>query len=345
MPGSGGGPVSDEGPGDPSASGSGGQAHAPGAGGGTTTPPSGPCDYPSSEIIDVSSPVQLASALASAKPGRMIRLANGSYSGDFLGTDSGSAAAPIVLCGEAGAVISANESNEDSFNLMGDHWILSGFSVEGGRRGVVLDGANFNRLADLTVRKTGQEAIHLRSSSSDNIVERCRIYDTGTETADFGEGIYIGSAISNWEKYTGSSSTPDRSNRNQILDNVIGPNVRAEHIDVKEGTEGGLIRGNSFDGAGISGQNYADSWIDIKGNDYVVELNTGKDAPEDGFQTHVVEDDWGHDIIFSGNVLAVDSPGYGINVSGKSTGVIVGCDNQVTGAASGLSNRQCAVIP
>ncbi len=316
--------------------------------GGTENPPApaqGPCDYPAKVIVDVGSSTQLTQALAAAGPGTMIRLEAGTYRGDFVGSKSGTAAEPIVVCAEADATVSADDAKQDTFYLLGDHWILSGFTVSGGIRGVVLDGANFNQLVGLAVHGTGQEAIHLRSHSSDNVVQGCKVWDTGTVTPDFGEGIYIGSAKSNWKKYTGSESTPDRSDRNEILDNVLGPNIRAEHIDIKEGTQGGLIQGNTFNGKGISGAHFADSWVDVKGNDYLIADNTGTDTPLDGFQTHVVQSEWGHDITFLRNVARVNGPGYGISVSGDSKRVIVGCDNQVEAAGQGLSNRSCALAP
>ena len=75
-----------------------------------------------------------------------------------------------------------------------------------------------------------------------------------------------------------------------MLDNHIGPFIAAEPIDVKEGTFTGVIRGNTFDGRGISGQNSADSWIDVKGIGYTIEGNTGTFAPPgtfaNGYETH-----------------------------------------------------------
>jgi hypothetical protein len=41
---------------------------------------------------------------------------------------------------------------------------------------------------------------------------------------------------------------PDRSDRNQALNNTIGPDVTAEHVDIKEGTQSGVVRGNTFNG-------------------------------------------------------------------------------------------------
>jgi hypothetical protein len=64
----------------------------------------------------------------------------------------------------------------------------------------------------------------------------------------YGEGVYIGSAVSNWPCY-GNTDGADRGHRVQVVGNHLGPNIAAELIDVKEGTTGGLISGNTFDGA------------------------------------------------------------------------------------------------
>ncbi|MET9554534.1 hypothetical protein [Streptomyces sp. NPDC006645] len=53
----------------------------------------------------------------------------------------------------------------------------------------------------------------------------------------------------------------DASDRIHVLDNRIGPNVAAEGIDIKEGTNDGVVRGNTFNGTGITGQNSGDSWV------------------------------------------------------------------------------------
>jgi hypothetical protein len=50
------------------------------------------------------------------------------------------------------------------------------------------------------------------------------------------------------------NNSPDHSNRNQVLNNKIGPNVAAEEIDIKEGSCCGIIRGNTFDGAEMLGE-------------------------------------------------------------------------------------------
>ena len=127
-----------------------------------------------------------------------------------------------------------------------------------------------------------------------------------------------------------------------MVDNRIYA-VTAENIDVKEGTTGGVIAGNDLDGAGLTGDHYADSWIDLKGNDYLVADNTGVDSLLDGFQTHVQLDGWGERNVFRGNRLTVRAAGVGINVyrADGGTGNVVACDNVVVDAGAGLANVPC----
>ena len=114
----------------------------------------------------------------------------------------------------------------------------------------------------------------------------------------------------------------------------------AESMDIKEGTSDGVIQGNTFDGAGMSGS-WADSWIDLKGNSWTVAGNHGTNAPEDGFQVHGALDGWGNDNIFSNNTADVRGPGYGFWLQNNVTGNVVACDNHVLAAASGFANTPC----
>lgn len=76
----------------------------------------------------------------------------------------------------------------------------------------------------------GEEAIHVRDGSSDVLIERNFIHNTGLWNAGYGEAIYIGSDKSVHYYYNATVSFVT------IRDNTIGPDVRAEGIDVKEGT-------------------------------------------------------------------------------------------------------------
>jgi hypothetical protein len=287
--------------------------------------------------IDVATTEELTSALIQARPGERIYLAPGSYQGPFDITTSGSQEALIGLCGTEDAELVGEGSEGYGLHLDGaDWWTVQGVRVTGGQKGVVLDDTQHTSLVDLQVTDTGQEGVHLRTHSSDNVVIGVHVESTGQNDPKFGEGIYIGSAQSNWCRYT--ECQPDRSDRNRIIGNSFGPDVTAENIDIKEGTTAGVVAGNAFSGSGAT---TADSWVDVKGNDWEIRDNTGTEAPEDGMAIHVILDGWGNDTAFTSNEMNVNASGFGIRVDKDARGTIVNCDNTAEGAAKGLSNIEC----
>ncbi|OHV74785.1 hypothetical protein BCD48_02880 [Pseudofrankia sp. BMG5.36] len=313
--------------------GAGGSAPSAPAGGKVTCPAGG-----GTTVHDAD---ELTAALKAAQPGTIIRMAAGRYVGDFSITVSGTETSPIWLCGSPDAVIDGEDDAKYLLYLNKVSWVrVAGFSLRAGRKGVVADSVHHSIIASLHVSQIGDEAIHLRTASTDNIVIGNVVRDTGNRSEKFGEGIYVGSATSNWCTYT--NCQPDRSNRNSVIGNDIA-GTTSENIDIKEGTEGGVVSGNRLSGVGMVA---ADSWIDVKGNGWLVENNTGSTdggSIKDGIQTHVVEEGWGRQNTIRGNHLTVDGEGFGVYIhDGKETLNIVGCDNQVTGAGKGLSNITCA---
>jgi hypothetical protein len=113
--------------------------------------------------------------------------------------------------------------------------------------------------------------------------------------------------------------------------------VTSEAIDLKEGTTGGAVLGNTFDGSRVTG---ADSWVDVKGNNYLIEGNTGENAEKNGMQTHQILDGWGDLNVFAANVLDVGSSDYAIASWPEESNVVM-CDNTFVNAAEGLSNIPC----
>ena len=285
----------------------------------------------------VSTAAELTAALAGAQPGTKILLAPGVYQGNFVATVSGTQGAPIWLCGSRSAVLEGTSTNSGyTFYLdRASYWRVEGFTVTGAQKGVVTDGASYNVIDDLYVYGTGDEAIHLRSFSTHNVVSHNVVRDTGLHVQFFGEGIYIGSAHSNWCKYTGCA--PDRSDDNQILDNNIA-DTTAENIDVKEGTTGGTIAGNTLNGTGMVAS-AATAWINVKGNNWQIMNNTGIDTIGDGYQVHQVYAGWGIGNEFLGNNAAVSGTGVGIYVQSHDLQTVVGCNNAVSGGE--LSNLPC----
>jgi hypothetical protein len=305
-----------------------------------------PSPRPVTREVKVKTSEELAAALADAKPGDTITLAARTYSGSFEAKTSGTAERRIRLVGPPEAILDGGDPGFDTtfaFHLTGRFWTLEGFTLVGADKGLMLDGASDNVIDHLTVRGTGTEGVHFRAFSSRNVLKNSRVFDTGKRTPGFGEGVYIGSASgSNWAKVTGGE--PDRCDENQVLDNHIGPDVRAEGLDIKEGTAGGVVRGNTFDATGIRGENFADSFVDVKGNGYTIEGNTGVNprgagALKNGIEITHVLDGWGTGNTLRRNTLDLGgAPGFGIEVKKGSVGNVVCSDNEATRAGKGLAN-------
>jgi len=297
------------------------------------TPVAGACPR---ATTTVRTPAELTSALASARAGEVITMMPGRYSGNFVATTSGTPGSMITLCGTADVVLDGGSTDRGYvFHL--DHasyWHLVGFSVTNGQKGVMADGTVGSVIEKLTVSRIGDEGIHLRDNSTDNVVRANTVSDTGHRKAQYGEGIYIGTANSNWCSI--SNCRPDNSDRNVIEGNRVS-DTTAENVDIKEGTTGGVLRDNAFDGVGMTA---ADSWVDVKGNGWTIQGNVGQNSTADGFQVHSVVKGWGTANVFDSNTAAVNGPGYGIHLAPVQANVVL-CSNTASGAGRGLSNVRC----
>ncbi len=325
--------------------------------------------------VTVTNVTSLIDALNTAHPGMTITMADGRYSGkdakDYnakskpSGTPtspgrfnirvSGTEAAPITLRGSRNAVLDGGGAGGGyGLNLLGaSYWKLQGFTVTEATKGVVLDGSSHVTIDGLYVHDVGQEGIHLRAFSSYNVVTNCLVENTGVKTPSFGEGIYLGSAVSNWGRYTGGK--PDTSDYNQVIGNTIR-HTGAENIDIKEGTTGGVIQNNSFDAVGMSGS-WADSWVDVKGNNYMITGNrgtvSGPSALKDGFQTHVITTNGeslgsGDGNVFVDNIVDLGgATGVGFWIHNpKTTNNKIDCaSNKVTGGSGFASKDVTCVNP
>jgi len=318
------------------AGGMGGEGGMGGAGGG---PPADPCDHPHDSDVDVTDAATLKEALLAAAPGQRIRLAPGTYADTFDAETDGTADKPIVLCGPREAILdtSATPSNT-GLRLNGvEFWIVSGFTITGGRKGIYLDGSSDNVLSSLFVHDVGEIAIQLRNGASRNTIQYCEITNTGLTTADSAEGVYVGSDDSAWP----SPDMPDACDGTKVLWNKFGPGIKTEHIDLKEGTQGGEIRGNTFNGEGITADGSEDSWVAVTGSKYLFAENVGEKTPKDGFVVRQATMGWGNDNVFEKNTAnGVTTPNLGINVGPGTTGTVVKCDNMITGTGM-LSNVDC----
>lgn len=332
-----------------STGGSGGMGGEGGMGGMGGGAPADPCNYPHDTEINATDGPTLQDALTKVVPGTLIRLAAGTYEGSFDLTIKGTAEKPIILCGPREAILDGTTQPTSTvlrFQAV-DYWIVSGFTITGGRKGIYVETSNDNLLSDLSIHDIGEQAIQLRNGSSRNTLQYSEIQNTGVTDATNAEGIYIGSAFQN-----GMPPVPpamaDACDENKILYNQFGPGIKTEHIDVKEGTKGGIVRGNTFDGTGITGADSEDSWVAVTGNNYTFAENIGTVTPKDGFQVRSVAPGYGDNNVFEKNTMTVDMPNYGIYVIeiGGNTpmGTVVKCDNQNLGTGA-VSNLMPACMP
>jgi hypothetical protein len=321
----------------------------------SSTPTTSPATGPGGEIL-VDTVAEIRTALATAAPGAVIRVADGQYTFKprLVASASGTPEAPITLVGSRDAVLrTKNASGDYGLHITGDHWRIQGLTVAHGSKGIVLDGSVGTVIDGVEVHDIGAEAVHFRTCSSDGVLRNSYIHDTGRTSAQYGEGVYVGSANSNWSKYQCADGTErvaegDNTERVIIEDNVF-EDVTAEGADLKEGTDSGILRRNLFRRAGTSGMNSADSAVDAKGNNWMIEDNVVTDtaAPwdddgvarpsefEDGYQTHSVYSGYGVGNVFHRNRVEGAVPGFGIGMY-PGSGNVVWCDNSAPGAAKGL---------
>lgn len=234
----------------------------------------------------VSNATSLQSAIDQAVAGDVIQMLTGTYTGQIkIFSRSGAKSTStvnnlITITGPADAVITTGSTTSGYALYIQDskYWKITGISIKTALKGVMMDNSSNIILDNLTVSEIGQEAVHFRKNTYKSLIRNSRISNTGKKDLPYGEAVYVGSANSNWASVTGSSSTADGVNDVCIASNTFGPNVAAEAIDVKEGTNLTYIFSNTFDLAGISGYNYADSAADLKGQNIYVYKNTIKNT-------------------------------------------------------------------
>lgn len=223
----------------------------------------------------------LHQALRTAQPGDDIVLYPGSYRGlktespndrwhYFHSHRSGTADLPITVRSYSRndlQQLSGNGVDESGyvFYLTGDHWNIRNLVFHTGQKGIMLDSASHNVLNNIAVYNVRDEGVHFRKSSKHNVLRNCHIYNTGRLKPGFGEAVYVGSHE--------GDILGDYSNNNRIGGCRFGPGVTAEAVDIKAGTINTIVESNFMDGRDISGFNYADSFIDVKGDKVFIRLN------------------------------------------------------------------------
>ena len=267
-------------------------------------------------IVRVTNSQELKTALANAKAGDEIVVAEGEYiySGSsskgftFHGSADGTEDSPIIIRSEdpenPAILKCADTSSKFAFTVTGDWWEIRDLVITNAQKGIIVENSNHTKIVGCEVYNTGTEGIHFRDNSSYGLVEDCYVHDTGVVRPGYGEGVYIGSAKST----TGYGFD---CHYNTIRGCRLGPNVAAEYVDVKEYTIGTVIENCIFDGTGMSGENYAKSFVNIKGNDCILRNNTGYrngcDKILRAFEQNQIVDGWGQNALVYGNKVYMDT--------------------------------------
>jgi len=280
--------------------------------------------------IKVSSMTAIQDAMKNALPGDLISIAAGTYTGSsstsgysngyFAMQKSGTASNPIYIQSETSTLATLQGSSNSSkyvLYIKGNYVRVSNLKITKGNQGLMTDQSDNCIYTNLEVYNIGQEGIHIRDGSVKVLVDKCKVYNTGMVTADYGEGIYVGSDYLKWKENGGSydKACDDVTIRAAIL----GPGCKAEPIDIKEGASRTIVENCTMYGAGISGANSADSFMDVKGNDAIIRYNTvfrdSNSIITDAFQLNEKSAGWGFNNDFHHNTCNMDSgTGYIVNV-------------------------------
>lgn len=301
--------------------------------------------------VNVSTMTQLQNAINAAIPGDDIVMAPGSYnlSGKLTITRNGTATNPIRLIGPRTAILNGTGAGNYTYlNPICNWWVFQGFKVQNGLFGIETGtygnagiGMSDCVVCDVESGNTGNGSMVLRGNSSRNLVQENWFHDTGVTQFWYGEGIYVGSGA--------TSDNP--ANDNHILNNDFGPNVRADHVDVKNGTSGNTVEGNTSDATGFrfengsasggqttesvySSQGQNQTWLNNTINN--MSLAIGHNYNDNGFFN------WqGSHTRWHGNVITEGPFDFGIVTNGG-TDNPVHCDNTMIGGT--FSNVACTPV-
>lgn len=269
----------------------------------------------------------------------------------------------IVAQETGGALIDRGTTYTSGYALFGNamnYVQVEGLKIRGGQKAVMLHRSSYNRFVNCEALSCGMELVHFRIFSSFNQWIGGSIHGSGLDTSQSGkcEGIYFGQAESTWGSvYAGDTAggVPDTSDGNQVIGAAFYA-IDSEVVDIKEGTTGGVVRGCTMDGASISGNNDANSFVDCKGNDYLIEDNSCSNPSVNvihAMETHINFAGYGNRNVFKNNTLTAGGKtggqpnsatgSQGINIlksgsRGSATGNVVYDDNTASAAPGGLSN-------
>lgn len=261
---------------------------------------------------------ELLSALADAQAGDEIILKEGVYQNDvFLGDGiwsafyakaDGTADNHIIIRSEdpehPATISGVTQDNKVALKIVGSYWEIRDLVICEAQKGIFLQQSEHSVISGCEVYNIGSEAIHIIDNSSYNLVEDCYVHDAGTIYPQYGEGVYIGSS-KNTDGYG------YECHYNTVRECRLGPNIAADHVDIKEYTLGNIVEYCTFDGTGMQNQNGGNSFVEVKGNNCIIRNNTGyRNGCENvlyAFDANVQLDGWGQNNKIYDNTLYLDT--------------------------------------
>jgi len=112
---------------------------------------------------------------------------------------------------------------------------FTGFTITNYNQGLFVDSSNHIGITNVTVHDVGQEAMHVRLSSSFVTFTGCHVHDTRKWQYN-GEGFYIG---------TGGGTMTDATH-DVVIQNCTIYNTTDEGIELKTGTYNNTVKGNTL---------------------------------------------------------------------------------------------------
>ena len=275
--------------------------------------------------IDVSTVEELHQAFAKVKPGQTIFIAPGVYDYStyenrtaYIIRARGTESSPIKLTAQdpINPPLLRGPRIKDSsvIYLEGDYWIIENIKLGFSSQAIYMRNSNHNIIKNVEMFSLGSQGILLYDYSSYNLFQNCHIHSTGNHNERYGYGIVFG----------------HKSDYNVVKGCVLR-DISSEHIWVREYSTGNEIVGNIFFGDGMNGQNNADSFININGNDTYIHDNVAyrnlNRYISAAFEINKVIEDSAQGNKFVNNVLFMDRP-YGERDKEKRMYIVDGVDTK-----------------
>lgn len=264
------------------------------------------------EEITCSTTSEIVAAMGGAVAGDIILIEAGTYiSDDFETGNAGTNLLPITIKSKDPndqAILKGTSLESGHIcDINHEYWIVQDLVMQYGNKGLILDNASYSIVDGITLSNTGQEGIHVINGSSNIQILNCKVTDCGNVKPEYGEAVYVGSDYKKWIEEGGAYAK--ECDDVLIQGCELGPDVSAEHVDIKEGTLRTIVENCVFYGGGMSGENGGGSFIDAKGDSCIIRNNTGYRQGNimvvAAFENHV-KNDWGNTNLFCSNTVDMD---------------------------------------